>query len=304
MKQVVNSGTLLIDKPEGLTSFGVVRRVRRALGVRKIGHLGTLDPFATGLLPLCLGEATKLAPFLMPEPKTYRGVVKLGEETDTQDLTGRVVAASDKMPASEEIYRVAAGFVGEIEQVPPMYSALHHEGQRLYKLARRGEGVEVKPRKVTIYRLEVEKINLPLVTFTARCSQGTYIRTLAADLGAALGCGGHLVALRRLAVGAFSVDAALPLAALEGMPREEIQARVIPLAECLPGMPAATVAPDAARGLRQGQALPWMGNHLPEGEPVKVLAAGDLVAVAAVRQQEGKNWLAPLRVFAAGSSKQ
>jgi len=291
------SGILLIDKPEGLTSFGVVRRVRRALGVRKIGHLGTLDPFATGLLPLCLGEATKLAPFLMPEPKTYRAVVKLGEETDTQDLTGRVAAASDKMPSPKQVYEAAARFLGDIEQVPPMYSALHHEGQRLYKLARRGESVEVKARKVTIYRLEVEEINLPLVTFNARCSQGTYIRTLAADLGVALGCGGHLVGLRRLAVGAFSVDDALALAALEGMSQEEIQSRVIPLAECLPGLAAASVESDAARRLRQGQALPWTGNHLAAGEPVKVLAAGDLVAIASVRRREEGSWLEPLRVF-------
>ena len=297
MKPIVNIGILLIDKPEGLTSFEVVRRARRALGVRKIGHLGTLDPFATGLLPLCLGEATKLAPFLMGEPKTYRAVVKLGEETDTQDLTGRVVAASEKMPTPEEVYEGAAGFVGEIEQVPPMYSALHHAGERLYKLARRGESVEVKPRKVTIHRLEVEEVRLPLVTIKVKCSQGTYIRTLAADLGRALGCGGHLTALRRLAVGEFSVDAALPLSALEEMAREEIQALVIPLAQCLPGMLAARVAPDEARRLRQGQALAWTGNHLPEGEPVKVLAGGDLVAVAQLRHREGKDWLAPLRVF-------
>jgi tRNA pseudouridine55 synthase len=292
------SGILLIDKPEGITSFGVVRRVRRVLGVRKVGHLGTLDPFATGLLPLCLGEATKLAPFLMPEPKTYRAVVKLGEETDTQDLTGKVVATCQKLPMPEEVYEAAARFLGEIEQVPPLYSALHHEGERLYRLARRGETVAVKPRRVTIHRLEVEEVGLPLVTIIVQCSQGTYIRTLAADLGTALGCGGHLVALRRVAVGAFKVEAALPPTALEAMGPREVEARVIPLTECLAGMAPVRLDRGQAERLRQGQALPWPDNEGPEGEPVKVLAAAELVAVARVQRRGEKVWLTPLRVFA------
>ena len=166
------SGILLIDKPEGLSSFDVVRRVRRALGERKIGHLGTLDPFATGLLPLCLGEATKLVPYLMPEPKTYRATIKLGVATDTQDLTGRVVSRTETWPAPEQVYQAAAGFVGEIQQVPPMYSALHYQGERLYKLARRGEMVELPPRQVTIYRLEVEEVDLPRVTITVSAPRG------------------------------------------------------------------------------------------------------------------------------------
>ncbi|MDD2903312.1 MAG: tRNA pseudouridine(55) synthase TruB, partial [Syntrophales bacterium] len=207
------SGILLIDKPAGPSSFEVVRRVRKALKVRKAGHGGTLDPFATGLLLLCIGEATKLVPFLMPEPKTYRAQVKLGEETDTQDLTGQVVARSEELPAPAQVYEAAAGFVGEIEQVPPMYSALRHQGKRLYQLARRGETVEVKPRKVTIYSLEVLEVDLPRVRLQVRCSPGTYIRTLAADLGQALGCGAHLAALRRLAVGPFKVAEALALEA-------------------------------------------------------------------------------------------
>ncbi len=209
------SGILLIDKPEGLSSFDVVRRVRRALGERKIGHLGTLDPFATGLLPLCLGEATKLVPYLLPEAKTYRATLRLGVATDTQDLTGRVVSRTETWPAPEQVYQAAARFVGEIQQVPPMHSALHYQGERLYKLARRGETVDLPPRPVTIYRLEVEEVDLPRVTITVRCSQGTYIRTLAADLGAVLGCGAHLTALRRLEVGPFKVEDALSLAALE-----------------------------------------------------------------------------------------
>jgi tRNA pseudouridine55 synthase len=195
------SGLLLIDKPAGVTSFEVVRRARRAVLIRKIGHLGTLDPFATGLLPLCLQEGTKLVPYLMPEPKTYRAQVRLGVTTDTQDSTGLVVAVSEAMPTPEEVYRAAAGFVGEVTQVPPAYSALHCRGERAYRRARRGEVVDLAPRTVTVYELTVDSVELPEVSLTVRCSQGTYMRTLAQDLGDALGCGAHLAALRRLAVG-------------------------------------------------------------------------------------------------------
>lgn len=298
------SGILLTDKPAGPSSFDVVRRVRKALKVRKAGHAGTLDPFATGLLLLCLGEATKLVPFLMPEPKTYRAVAKLGEETDTQDPTGEVTVRSDRLPGPEEIYAAAARFVGEIEQTPPMYSALHHQGERLYRLARRGETVQVKPRQVTIYELQVEEVALPLVTLTVTCSQGTYIRTLAADLGRALGCGAHLAALRRLAVGPFRVEQALALEAVEERAGEELYSRIIPLGDCLPGLKALEVGPEEARFLRQGRTLPWPGNQLAPGERVRVMAAGELLAVAAVRAPADRLELAPVRVFGTVSSEQ
>jgi tRNA pseudouridine55 synthase len=299
----MKAGILLIDKPAGPSSFEAVRRVRKALKVRKAGHAGTLDPFATGLLLMCLGEATKLVPFLMPEPKTYLASVKLGEETDTQDLTGEVVARSEKLPEPEEIYAAAARFVGEIEQIPPMYSALHHQGERLYKKARRGEKVEVKPRKVTIYGLEVLEVDLPLVTLEVTCSPGTYVRTLAADLGRTLGCGAHLAALRRLAVGPFKVEEALALEGLREMDEEELASRIIPLAECLPGFRALSLGPEEAERLGYGQALLWPGNNLSLGERVRVLAAGELLAVAEVRGEGERPVLAPLRVFGTGSSK-
>jgi tRNA pseudouridine55 synthase len=293
----MTSGILLIDKPAGLSSFDVVRRVRQALKVRKAGHAGTLDPFATGLLLLCLGEATKLVPFLMPEPKTYWARVQLGEETDTQDPTGRVIARSEKLPEAQQVYEAAARFVGEIEQTPPMYSALHHQGERLYKMARRGETVVVKPRKVTIYELQVEEVALPLVDLTVTCSPGTYIRTLAADLGRVLGCGGHLAALRRVAVGPFRVEQALTLEAIKEMAAEELASRIIPLPDCLPGLKALPVGPEDAAHLRHGRTLPWPGNHLLQGERVRVMAGGDLLAVAAVRAEADRLVLAPERVF-------
>jgi len=293
----MDSGILLIDKPAGVTSFEVVRRVRRALKVRKVGHLGTLDPFATGLLPLCVGEATKLVPFLMPEPKTYMAQVKLGEETDTQDLTGQVVASSDKMPGPEEVHEAAARLVGEIEQIPPMFSALHYQGERLYKLARRGVVVDLPPRRVVIHRLEVLAVALPLVTLSVTCAAGTYIRTLAADLGKALGCGAHLAGLRRLAVGPFKVEAALPLTALKNANYEEISARLIPLGECLPSLKQVVVEPDQARSLRQGRPLLYLKDDLGGGERVRVLLSQELVAVASVRAADSRTWLTPIRVF-------
>jgi tRNA pseudouridine55 synthase len=291
------SGILLIDKPEGVTSFEVVRRARKALGVRKIGHLGTLDPMATGLLPLCLLEATKLVPYLMPEAKVYRAKVRLGVATDTQDATGAVVATSEALPAPAQIYQAAAALVGEVTQVPPMYSALHCQGERAYRRARRGEAVDLPPRTVTVYELAVDEVAIPEFTMTVRCSQGTYVRTLAKDLGDALGCGAHLAALRRLAVGAFRVEEALTLAALAELGREELGQRIIPLSDCLHGMRPVEVGPDEARRLRQGQILVRPADDLTDGEQVRVLADAELVAVAQVRSLTPQMVLAPVRVF-------
>jgi tRNA pseudouridine55 synthase len=291
------SGILLIDKPAGLSSFAVVRRVRRVFGVRKVGHLGTLDPFATGLLPLCLGEATKLAPYLLPGAKTYRATLQLGVATDTQDLTGQVISRTEALPTAEQVYQASARFVGEIQQVPPLHSALHHQGQRLYKLARRGEKLDLAPRLVTIYRLEAEEINLPWVTITVKCSQGTYVRTLAADLGAVLGCGAHLTALRRLEVGPFRLEDAVTLEALEHGGLDAGLARLIPLNACLPGIRQVKVGPAEAAKVRQGQALAREAADFHPEELVQVLTAGEMLALARVRRQGDRVVLAPVRLF-------
>jgi tRNA pseudouridine55 synthase len=298
LKRLPTSGILLIDKPAGVTSFGVVRRARQALKVKKIGHLGTLDPFATGLLPLCLGEATKLVPFLLPEPKTYRAEVYLGVETTTQDLTGEVVARGAALPLPGEIYRVAAGFVGELAQIPPMYSALHYQGQRLYRLARQGQEIELPPRKVHVYHLVVDRIALPVVTLTVTCSQGTYIRALARDLGAALGCGAHLTGLRRLQVGSWGAAEALTLAALEDASPQEIGARIMPLAQCLPRMRQVQVGAAEAQHVRQGRPLTFAEADWVLGEQVRIATATELVAVARVQRLSPQTVLAPVRVFA------
>lgn len=293
----MTSGILLIDKPAGVTSFEVVRRARKALGIRKIGHLGTLDPFATGLLPLCLLEATKLTPYLMPEPKTYRAQVKLGVTTDTQDATGTVMARCEALPAPEQIFQAAGRFVGEVTQVPPQYSAVHYQGERAYRLARRGVTVELAPRQVRIYELNVDAVALPEFTLTVTCSQGTYIRTLAQDLGEVLGCGAHLAGLRRLAVGPFRVNDALPLAALNELSREELAARIVPLSACLPGLRPIEVDEAAARQLRQGRPLVHGAVDLCDGEQVRILSDAELVAVAQVKNLVPQAVLAPVRVF-------
>jgi tRNA pseudouridine55 synthase len=298
----MTSGILLIDKPAGVTSFEAVRRARRALGTKKIGHLGTLDPLATGLLPLCLNEATKLVPYLMPEPKVYRARVRLGVTTTTQDAAGEVVATSEAMPTPEEVYRAAVGFVGQLTQVPPIYSARHYQGERAYRRARRGQAVELAPQTVTVYELRVEEVALPEFSFTVKCSQGTYVRTLAQDLGEALGCGAHLAALRRLAVGPFRVDEALPLAALNEVSREELAAWIMPLTACLPGL--RPVAAAEARRLRQGQLLRRPADDLRDGERVQVLNGAELVAVAQVKGLTPQAVLAPVRVFKTVSSEQ
>ncbi|MBI4518855.1 MAG: tRNA pseudouridine(55) synthase TruB [Deltaproteobacteria bacterium] len=208
-------GILLVDKPEGLTSAAVVRIAKRSLRV-KVGHLGTLDPFATGLLPLCLGEGTKIAQFLVVADKVYDGFIRLGSETDSGDRTGRVVRTAEVPvfePAALEV--LAQRFTGEQLQTPPMFSAIKQGGVPLYELARAGTEVERAPRPVVIHRLQLRLVAPDLLALAVHCSKGTYIRVLAQDLGVALGSAAHLEALRRTAFGAFSLGDAVSLADLE-----------------------------------------------------------------------------------------
>lgn len=205
-------GFIVIDKPAGMTSHDVVRAVRRIAGQKKVGHTGTLDPFATGVLPVALGEGTKAIPFLDEAVKEYRAVMRLGAATDTQDCTGTVIREGEWRDMTTQALREAAAlFTGRLLQVPPMYSALKRDGVPLYRLARRGEEVVREPRPVDIHELVIEEVALPDVVFRVRCSRGTYVRTLASDLGERLGCGAHLVTLRRTMSGLFGIDAAVSL---------------------------------------------------------------------------------------------
>lgn len=209
------NGFLVVDKPVGITSHDVVARVRRAFGMKRVGHTGTLDPFATGVLPVALGAGTKAIPFLDEAVKEYQAVMRLGTATDTLDITGSVISTGDWSHVSKAlIMETFAGFTGSIAQIPPMYSAVKQGGVPLYRLARKGETVERQERQVVIHSIVVDRLNFPDVTFTVRCSRGTYIRTLADDIGKALGCGAHLVELRRKASGLFDLAMAIPFAAL------------------------------------------------------------------------------------------
>jgi len=275
------SGLLLIDKPSGITSFGVVGQVRRALGVRRVGHTGTLDPMATGLLPICLGQATKLARFVTDADKAYRARARLGIATDTLDAEGQVthVDPEDAVATIDAaaFAKAMTPFTGLITQRPPAYSAIKVDGERLYAKARRGEKVEVPEREITIHSLEMVAASPPDFEFDVRCSKGTYIRTLAADIAATLGVGAHLVALRRTAVGDHHVENALTLDAFLADPEAAVSAGLIPLPMVASQLPAITVDSEMTAHFRNGRSQPLPGEGL--GIARLLDEAGALIAI-------------------------
>jgi tRNA pseudouridine55 synthase len=262
-----SSGILVVDKAAGVTSFDAVSLARRGLGLRRVGHAGTLDPPATGVLPLLLGEATKLTPYLMDQDKEYVATIRFGVSTDTHDLSGRVLAESPVPGLSRERLEAACRpFVGRITQVPPMFSAVHHEGRRLYELAREGIEVERAPREVVVAAITVEEVGETSATLRIVCGKGTYVRVLAADLGAALGCGAAVERLTRTRVGPFSLSRAVGWATLvEGDP-EVLWSRVLPVDAALVDWPAARLDVQGAHQFRHGQpaelAPPLGGSRL------------------------------------------
>ena len=233
-KELAESGILLVDKPAGWTSHDVVNFVRRRFKIRKVGHCGTLDPAATGLLVLVLGRATRISSRLTVQDKRYGGTMRLGVETFTQDSDGQVTATADPTGITPDQVRAAcAAFVGPIDQIPPMVSAIKKDGKPLYKLARRGDTVEREPRRVTIHSFTISRIAIPDVDFEVACTKGTYVRTLCADIGHKLGCGAHLLGLRRLQSGRFSVDKTVTIKDMDAWDREKLLATMIPLTDVL-----------------------------------------------------------------------
>jgi tRNA pseudouridine55 synthase len=251
------NGILLLDKPQGMTSNAALQVVKRLYQARKAGHTGSLDPLATGLLPLCFGEATKVSGFLLDADKRYRVVCRLGERTTTGDAEGEVVEQRPVEGVTEaRLRQVLEGFVGEIEQIPPMYSAVKHKGERLYKLARQGVEVEREARKVDIHSLELLDFSIPVFEIDVHCSKGTYVRTLVEDIGEQLGCGAHVTALRRLAVGPFDDSQLIDMEALEAKAAEGMAALdklLLPMESGLSQWPGVRLSGDAAFYLRQGQ---------------------------------------------------
>jgi tRNA pseudouridine55 synthase len=280
-------GILLVDKPAGVTSAGVVREVKRRLGGPKVGHLGTLDPFATGLLPLALGEGAKIVPFLNQEEKAYTGTISLGQATNTLDATGETTeeAAVPSLTA-EAIENATSRFRGDIEQVPPMFSALKRDGERLYDLARRGVELELAPRKVRIRSLELKRVDSRTLHLSVRCSKGTYVRSLARDIARALGTVGHLSSLRRTGFGTFDVSRAMPLDSVSA----SASLPILGPREALAGVRELEASDLLVEQIRRGQQYALAAFPTPNrpDEVAKVIGpSGELVAMIEGR---GSGW--------------
>jgi tRNA pseudouridine55 synthase len=289
------NGVLPVDKPVGPTSHDAVALVRRALRTRQVGHTGTLDPFASGLLLVCVGQATRLSEYLTGLPKAYAATLRLGEITDTDDLTGGIVGGSDAWRglSAEDIDGAVQRQVGTIQQLPPVYSAKKVDGERMYAVARRGGEVERRPVTVTIHSIRVTRVELPDVDFEVVCGSGTYIRAIARDAGEALGAGGHLRALRRTAVGVHSVEDAVPLDALGD--EERVRAALLTPLDALAGLPRVAVDEAGAAALGFGRTIPAPPGA-PEGVPLALAGAdGRLLAIG----ERAGDAVKPRKVFPA-----
>ncbi len=297
------SGVLLLDKPAGITSNKALQEIKHLFQAAKAGHTGSLDPLATGMLPICLGEATKISAFLLDADKRYRVSCRLGETTTTGDADGEVVQSRDCSRISmKDIEKLVPDFSGTISQVPPMYSAVKHQGQRLYKLAREGIEVERKPRTVQIYELLLYSLDAGMLELEVACSKGTYIRTLVEDLGEALGCGAHVVQLRRLSVGPFDGDmvtidelrAVADCSEAEGF--TALDKYLLPIDSGIAHWPDVHLDPDAAFYMRQGQ--PILVAHAPTRGWVRIYDKSQFLGVGEI-QDDGR--VAPRRMIQASA---
>jgi tRNA pseudouridine55 synthase len=291
-----HSGVLVVDKGRGATSFDVVAIVRRCLGVRRIGHAGTLDPDATGVLPILVGEATKLAPYLVGQDKEYLAVVRFGLTTDTHDTGGRVLSQTPvDAIARAQLEEACRAFIGQIKQVPPMFSAVHYQGRRLYELAREGIEVEREPREVTIRSITVEKIDGPRATIRVVCGKGTYVRVLASDLGAALGYGGAVESLVRCRVGPFDLRDAIAWSELMAGGRE-LWSRVRPVDTVLAGWPIVRLDGAGAATFGHGQAADVVPAAAASGGFVRVHSiTGPMIGVGELTA--GGSKVRPVRIL-------
>ena len=297
------NGILLLDKPIGMTSNAALQTVKRLFQARKAGHTGNLDPMASGLLPICLGEATKMSAFLLDADKRYEGVCKLGVRTNTADAEGAVIETRS-VPVLDEaqVREVLARFTGRIEQVPPMHSAIKVNGQPLYKLAHQGLEIERKPRSVEVYELNLLRLERDELELDVLCSKGTYIRTLAEDIGAALGCGAHLSCLRRTLAGPFAIANAVSLAELQHLAEDGLPALdelLLPMQSALAGWPALNLTENTAFYLRQGQ--PVLVPKAPTSGWVRLFAGEDRFIGVGQILDDGR--VAPRRLLEAQSGR-
>jgi tRNA pseudouridine55 synthase len=286
------NGWIVLDKPVGMTSTHAVAAVRRLTNAKKAGHAGTLDPLASGILPLAFGEATKTVPYVVDGEKAYRFTVRWGIETNTDDTEGKAIATSDKRPRLDEIEAILPRFIGVIAQVPPKFSAIKIAGERAYDLAREGEEVELQAREVEIHALRLIERSENDAVFEAECGKGTYVRAIARDMGRALGCLGHITSLRRTRVGPFFESDATPFAELEG--DGEAQAALQPVELGLSELPCIILSRDQAARIKRGQSVILRGRDAPaEGGPYYSACGGVVVAVGMVERGE----FVPGRVF-------
>lgn len=293
------SGVIIINKSAGMTSHDVVGRVRRLFGERRVGHTGTLDPMATGVLVVLVGRAAKAAEYLGADAKTYRALMRLGIETDTEDTTGNIISGCADIPCKEKVKEAAARFVGKSGQIPPMYSAIKVGGRKLYELARRGETVEREAREIEIFSLECEKINERDYSLEARVSAGTYIRTLCADIGRALGCGAAMASLERRACGSFRIEDAHTLEELESMGRTEAEKLLLPVESLFSDYPAVTLPDFFARLAASGCEIyqSKIGTAFLIGERVRLCNKDGFFALGEVRGYEGGSAIKAIKQF-------
>jgi tRNA pseudouridine55 synthase len=291
-------GVILLDKPLGVSSNHALQAVRRLFNAEKAGHTGTLDPLATGLLPICLGQATKFSSDLLDADKLYRASIRLGAETTTGDAEGEIVTQSRVSVDLTRVEQVLAQFLGEIEQVPPMHSALKRDGKPLYVYARAGIELEREPRRVMIRSLGLQSFGDELLVVDVECSKGTYIRTLAQDIGRALGCGAHLAGLRRLGVGRLVMDQAISLDALEHLSLAERDARLLPVDLLVSEAPAVTLSADNAARYCHGQSV-----RVALGEAPRVRVYSDTGAFIGLGCMQADGRLHPTRVVAGEATK-
>jgi tRNA pseudouridine55 synthase len=297
------NGWVILDKPIGITSTQAVSRVRRLYNAQKAGHAGTLDPLASGILPIALGEATKTVPFAVDGEKAYRFTVRWGADTNTDDAEGTIIRTSDRRPTRSDIEHIIPSFVGEIMQVPPQFSAIKIDGERAYALARDGEEVILNARPVTIEALDlVGMIDEHTAVFEAQCGKGTYVRSIARDMGQELGCCGHVIELRRTRVGNFGEDRAVTLDALHdaadaeasGAAEPSLWSLLQPIEVALDDITALSVSSDDAQRLRNGQSVLIRGRDAPiMTGPAYAISKGQLVAIGELARGE----LHPTRVF-------
>ena len=294
------NGWLILDKPQGLTSNQALGRLKRLYNPKKVGHAGTLDPLATGVLPIAFGEATKTVAHVVDCEKTYDFTIRWGVETDSDDAEGQPVRTSDERPSREAIEAALPAFIGDIMQVPPCYSAIKVDGERAYDLARDGDTVELTPRPVSVYELDIEEpISPELTRLICACGKGTYVRSIARDLGRALGCYGHVAALRRTSVGPFDEENAISLEKLEQFSNSAdgysaLMGAILPVETALDGIPALAISGDDAARLKRGQSILIRGGNAPilKG-PIYATSHGVLVAIGEVERGE----MHPIRVF-------